>query len=245
MHLYTLPIALSAISTAVLAAPTALEPPALFPSHCFPDPCAGITATNSTSIYVCGDPRLGPVAYPRKFPLRTELRTYARFGNLCPADFLTKWSTSSSPDGTYIYPPANGFVLSDDDSDNEETPITGNVTLPIGQKLDRFGSEFGTFLAPLGAPYIERALPPSNLNTYDGEYPFNYHVYQVERELVVGLGPVAPWFEQPGLGTQFVVPVSVGQLVEEGVLRRLERSEFDERVEYSNGYTEGPASTSS
>lgn len=107
-------------------------------------------------------------------------------------------------------------------------------------KLDRFGSEYGTFLAPLGAPYIERSLPPSNLNTFDGMYPYNYHVYQVTNEFVVGLGPIAPWFEQPGMGTQFVTYTNVLGLIDDGYLRRLDESEYDEKVEYSNPYTPGP-----
>ncbi|KAL4911762.1 hypothetical protein BDW62DRAFT_217031 [Aspergillus aurantiobrunneus] len=130
---------------------------------------------------------------------------------------------------------ANGYVV-----DDEGVTIISNVTLPVGQKLDRFGSEYGTFLAPLGAPYIERSLPPSNLDTYDGNYPFNYHVYQVTREFVVGLGPIAPWFEQPGMGTQFVGYSNVLGLIEGGFLRSLNESEYDERVEYFDSYTDGP-----
>ncbi|KAL4940431.1 hypothetical protein BDV06DRAFT_224078 [Aspergillus oleicola] len=117
------------------------------------------------------------------------------------------------------YPPRTGFVV-----DDEEVAIDGNVTLPVGQKLDRFGSEYGTFHAPLGAPYVERSLPPNNLITYDGAYPFNYHVYEVTKEFVVGLGPIAPWFERPGMGTQFVASTNVLGLVDGGYLRRLEDS---------------------
>lgn len=42
----------------------------------------------------------------------------------------------------------------------------------------------------LGAPYVERALPPGNLDTVDGRYPYNYHVYEVVREVEVVVGPV-------------------------------------------------------
>ncbi|KAL4926418.1 TNT domain-containing protein [Aspergillus undulatus] len=231
MRFHSILLALSAAVPAVFSQEDYRDD--LFPKRCLPNPCEGITSTNET--YVCGDARLGPVKYPTKFPLRNGLRTYARFGSLCPAEFLEKWATSASPDGTYIYPPSNGFVV-----DDEEVAVLGNVTLPVGQKLDRFGSEYGAFLAPLGAPYIERSLPPNNLITYDGAYPFNYHVYEVTKEFVVGLGPIAPWFEQPGMGTQFLASMNVLSLIEGGFLRRLEESEFDERVEYSNDYTEGP-----
>ncbi|KAL2817479.1 hypothetical protein BDW59DRAFT_175436 [Aspergillus cavernicola] len=234
MHFHKIFLTLSALSpVAVVAVPSNGGLEGLFPARCFPNPCDGITFDNET--YVCGDSRLGPVRYPLRFPLRNELRTYTRFGSLCPAEFLEKWATSTEPDGTYIYPPDNGFVV-----DDEDVQIIGNVSLPVGQKLDRFGSEYGRFLAALGAPYIERSLPPSNLITYDGNYPFNYHVYQVTREFVVGLGPIAPWFEQPGMGTQFLAPMDVLGLIAGGFLRRLDESEYDERVEYSNSYTEGP-----
>lgn len=172
---------------------------------------------------------------PSKFPLNTELRTYARFGSLCPAEFLDKWATSVAPNGSYIYPPDGGFLV-----DSTDSPIRGNVTLPVGQKLDRFGSEYGKYLGTLGAPYIERALPPNNLITYDGKYPFNYYVYEVTKEFQASVGTIAPWFEQPGLGTQILTETNVLGLIQGGYLRRLTPSEYDERVEYSNDYTPGP-----
>ncbi|KAL5361196.1 hypothetical protein BJX96DRAFT_82351 [Aspergillus floccosus] len=204
---------------------------ATYPLRCFPDPCANITFANAS--YVCGDPRLGPVKLPKKFPLSTELATYARFGNLCPFEFLAKWTYPSN--GSYHYPDSNGFVLS-----NDEQPILGNVTLPVGRKVDRFGGEGGNFLGPLGAPYIERSLPPSNLDNFDGDFPYNYHVYEVTKELTVTLGPVAPWFEQPGMGTQFVTFDKISTLLEDGYLRRLDKTEYDEKEEYADDYTPGP-----
>lgn len=60
-------------------------------------------------------------------------------------------------------------------------------------RLDRFGSEYGSFLAPAGAPYSQRALPPSNLDTPAGNtsYPYNYHVYEVVQAFTVLSGPIA------------------------------------------------------
>ncbi|XHG05011.1 hypothetical protein AWENTII_008263 [Aspergillus wentii] len=189
-----------------------------YPERCDPDPCAGITFQNKT--YVCGDPRLGPVNLPKNFPLSTELQTYSRFGDLCPYEFLEKWATDIAP-------------------------VLGNISLKVGQKVDRFGSEFGTFLAVLGAPYIERALPPSNLDTYDGAYPFNYYVYEVTKPFVVSGGPIAGWFEQPGLGTQFAAFSPVKDLISGGYLRRLGRSEYDQKEEYSASYLPAPSSAPS
>ena len=60
-------------------------------------------------------------------------------------------------------------------------------------RLDRFGSEYGAFLSPAGAPYSQRALPPSNLDTptSDLSYPYNYHVYEVVQPFTVLSGPIA------------------------------------------------------
>ena len=110
----------------------------------------------------------------------------------------------------------------------------GNAILTVGRKIDRFGGEGGNFLGPLGAPYIERALPPSNLLPAEGgRYPYNYHVYRVVRPFEAAMGPIASWFEQPGLGTQFMTYRTVGELVTDGFLEELREDQFDEPGEYS------------
>lgn len=114
-----------------------------------------------------------------------------------------------------------------------------HATLTVGRKLDRFGGPTGKFLAPLGSPYIERSLPPMNLlPADDAEYPYNYHVYRVLREFDVKMGPIAGWFEQPGLGTQFLADQSVEDLIAGGFLEELGEDQFDEPREYS--YSQPP-----
>lgn len=139
---------------------------------------------------------------------------------------MDKWT---GDDGNFVYPPQDGFTV-----DNSGNRIWGNYTLHPGKKLDRFGSELGKHLTALGAPYVERALPPSHLDTYDGKHPFNYHVYEVVKEFEVLFGPVAAWFGQPGMGTRFVSEKSVKELLEGGYLRRLAEDEYDQRNEYSS-----------
>lgn len=39
--------------------------------------------------------------------------------------------------------------------------------------------------------YNRRAIPPSNLDMYDGKYQYNYHVYEVSEVFVVLAGPIA------------------------------------------------------
>lgn len=198
-----------------------------------------MTYQNSSAI--CGDPRLGPKKLPDYFPLANELETYARFGELCPLEFLEKWTVNASdPKAYWIYPENDGFVVN-----NEKTSVYGNVTLRVGQKLDRFGAETGKYLTPLGAPYIERALPPSNLFAPENSsFPYNYHVYEVTKEFDVLLGPIAGWFEQPGFGSQIFSPLSVTALLNGGFLERLELQDYDEADEYSASYLPNPQQTS-
>ncbi|CAI7570162.1 unnamed protein product [Penicillium crustosum] len=210
-----------------------------YPERCYPDPCKGVTYVNSTA--VCGDPRLGPKDLPAFFPLSNELETYSRFGELCPFEFLEKWTVNASdPTAYWIYPDFDGFATT-----SENVSILGNITLNVGQKLDRFGSEYGKFLAPLGAPYIERSLPPSNLFAPpDSNFPYNYHVYEVTKAFDILLGPIAGWFEQPGFGSQLLAQSSVLDLLEGGFLKRLELKDYDEADEFSAGYQPAPEKTS-
>ncbi|KAJ5513945.1 hypothetical protein N7463_003497 [Penicillium fimorum] len=211
-----------------------------YPTRCYPDPCKGVTYVNSTAI--CGDPRLGPKDLPRSFPLSNEVATYSRFGELCPIEFLEKWTVNASdPTAYWIYPENDGFAVT-----TEKESILGSFTLQVGQKLDRFGSEYGKFLAPLGAPYIERSLPPSNLFAPpNSNFPYNYHVYEVTKEFDILLGPIAPWFEQAGFGSQILAQSSVMDLLEGGFLKRLELQDYDEADEYSAGYLPAPPKQSS
>ena len=63
----------------------------------------------------------------------------------------------------------------------------------------------GSYVSAADAPYSQRALPPSNLDTDPSapDYPYEYHIYTVIKPLDVEGGPIAPWFGQPGLGAQF------------------------------------------
>lgn len=194
---------------------------------------------NSTAL--CGDPRLGPKDLPKYFPLTNELETYSRFGELCPYEFLEKWTLNATdPKGYWVYPDYDGFATT-----SAEVSILGNYTLRVGRKLDRFGAETGRFLSPLGAPYIERALPPSNLFApVNSSFPYNYHVYEVTKAFDIQLGPIEPWFEQPGFGSQLLATSSVADLLEGGFLKRLEVEDYDEPEEYSAGYLPEPAKSS-
>jgi hypothetical protein len=209
--------------------------------------CAGTAFNQSlTKEYVCGDSRLGPIRLPERMPLDTVLDIYDRFDGRCPGEFLKLWFNTTS--GWWNYPPQDGFSL-----DSDGRPIKGNLELPAETLIDRFGSEYGSFASPAAAPYMQRALPPSNLDTpqndpkyvtiqffpaiSDGRshgililtfiyrYPFNYHVYRLTQPLTVLAGPIAPWFGQPGQGVQYMLyNTTIMALVDSGVLERVEPS---------------------
>ncbi|CAM6122119.1 unnamed protein product [Calypogeia fissa] len=173
----------------------------------------GVNATQ----YICGDFRLGPKVLPRRLPLDTFVSNYDRFGGLTPGEFLKKWTDAN---GDYVYPEQNGFQLN-----TAGAAINGTMVLQVGALVDRFGSEYGEFMSAADAPYTQRALPPSNLDTSASapDYPYNYHIYQVIKPLTVVGGPIAPWFGQPGLGAQFYTgdTGNVLDLIAKGFLERV------------------------
>ncbi|KAL3422407.1 hypothetical protein PVAG01_06563 [Phlyctema vagabunda] len=181
--------------------------------------CTGTTdGGNASRASICNDARLGPKILPRMLPLSSFLTSYDRFGGLTPAEYLARWTNAST--GTYRYPPDNGFSL-----DQDGHGINGTLTLEVGTLVDRFGSEFGSFVSAAEAPYSQRSLPPTNLATSPSapEYPYNYHIYQVLKPFEVVGGPIAPWFGQPGLGAQFYTGATgnIMKLIDDQYLARV------------------------
>jgi hypothetical protein len=174
-----------------------------------------------------GDRRLGPADLPRHGEVGRELRDYQRTGSLTEAAFLaTFWDpAANSGQGGFRFPPDNGYVIG-----SNGQPEVSAVVLSPDNRLDRFGSEFGAFLAPEGLAYAARSIPPQSLvsNPAAG---CNFHEYEVERAFEVDTGPIAPWFAQPGGGEQFQLvsglvpgaptPLNVMWLVNNGFLERL------------------------
>jgi len=182
-----------------------------------PDYCAG-TAYNSslTETYVCGDARLGLRKLPTGIELGDLFHNYERYGNLCPGQFLAKWYNSTA--GAYTYPHGTKLQLNTDN-----LPIEGNIILPIGFQIDRFGSEYNdsAYISPRGSPFRQRSLPPNYVHS-SSVYPYyNYHVYTVIKPFEVLTGPIAGWFEQPGQGVQYHMSSNVMTMVAEGFLERV------------------------
>ncbi|MGW5942658.1 TNT domain-containing protein [Streptomyces celluloflavus] len=176
-----------AAAPAASAAPQHEERPAAAPSpH---EPCTG---------KFHDDARLGPEWLPNKQqkPVGPLLKGYQRTGKLSPDAFLKKYWEGPAGTGSWKYPPNDGFGEVNGKVDKKPTKLR------TGERLDRFGSEYGGYLAPAGDAYAKRALPPQNLNTRDAAVPCDYHVYKVTKPFQVWQGGIAPWFEQPGKGQQ-------------------------------------------
>ncbi|EDF8720487.1 DUF4237 domain-containing protein [Salmonella enterica] len=90
---------------------------------------------------------------------------------------------------------------------------SSEFTLLPGTRIDRYGSEYGTFLSPEGTPYRARSLKPGT----DGK---PYSVYEVMGPITVDAGEAAPWFGYEGGGTQYELPNKVIDLINNGSLER-------------------------
>ncbi|MDE8756035.1 TNT domain-containing protein [Pectobacterium polaris] len=93
------------------------------------------------------------------------------------------------------------------------------TTIPVGTRLDRYGDPDGSFLAPKGTPYEQRALAP-------GSKAESYYEYEVIKPLPAIQGEIASAFGQPG-GCIQILPnmqerVNVKWLVKNGYLREIE-----------------------
>ncbi|WP_414940915.1 TNT domain-containing protein [Amycolatopsis sp. cmx-11-51] len=169
-----------------------------------------------------GDKRLGPEKLPVLGAVGFQLIGYRRTGALAEQRFLDTYYDQAA--ASWRYPPKNGYVLRPDG-----TPIQYVITLTPGKRIDRYGSEYGSFLAPKGSPYASRAIPPQSLDSSPGA-SCNYHAYRVAKSFAVHSGPIAAWFAQPGGGFQYQVDgallpgsppsVNVGWLIANGFLER-------------------------
>ncbi len=101
------------------------------------------------------------------------------------------------------YPPNNGAMQG----------TTKSLELPVGAKIDRFGSEFGKYFSPEGTPLELRALPPQNSG--------GYNLYEVVKPFTVESSSIAPAFNQVGTGTQYFSKfLNAEELVRGGYLIR-------------------------
>ena len=155
-------------------------------------------ATACSTAFFDGDSRLGPARLENFGLLAPMLFGYDRFAGLTPVQFIaTYWDpTAGGGAGGWRYPPSNGYLLIGG------RPVEFVKTLTPGTEVDRFGSEFGGFLAPEDTPYAQRSLPPANLDVFDPAFDCNYHLYKVLKPFAADEGVIAPGFGQTGFGLQ-------------------------------------------
>ncbi|WP_144488640.1 glycohydrolase toxin TNT-related protein [Bacillus nitratireducens] len=112
--------------------------------------------------------------------------------------------------GEIHWPPNDGFV-----SGTQKVE-----TLHPGTKLDRYGNPAGSFLAPESDSFPSRALAP-----HSEQAP--YYVYEVIADFEVTSGKIAPWFDQPGGGTQIIKykpngrTYSIEELIELEIIKQI------------------------
>jgi Tuberculosis necrotizing toxin len=188
-------IALAGAATAVLASVASITAATAATAQV---PTAVRTATavrtGCSASYLDSDYRLGPATTPNRGAVALELAGYRRFDGMTRQRFIARYWDAST--GSWKYPPDNGFLLI------YGKPVEFRLTLEPGESLDRYGSLYGSFLAPAGSLYSARSIPPSNLDDSPG-FTCNYHAYRILKAFKVEAGPVAPAFGQPGLGLQY------------------------------------------
>lgn len=132
-------------------------------------------------------------------------------GGMAWDDFASQFGTPTSRS----YPLNDGFPLG-----YEPQP----ARLPEGAIIDRFGSEFGRYLAPDGTPFADRALAPESVGGAYSRYMVTGQPLPPGWQVVEG--PVQPYYGQtpsPGslqymiLGPDGVEP-TVKELVDRGFL---------------------------
>ena len=99
------------------------------------------------------------------------------------------------------FPPNDGFL-------GEPT----STTLQPGTVIDRYGGATGRYASPVGTPFEARSLPPEAIQRPLSKYEVIKPIDGVKT------GPCAPYYGQPGLGTQYQLPRPIQWYVDSGYL---------------------------
>ena len=114
-----------------------------------------------------------------------------------------------------FYPPGQGF----------ESGTRQLIEFPKGMNIDRYGGFFqngkfidlGNYASPAGTPFHMRSLQLVKQKS-------PYSVYKILKPFKAEGGKVAPWFGQPGGGTQYLLPDTVENMVKQGYLKLIKRN---------------------
>jgi uncharacterized protein YukE len=132
-------------------------------------------------------------------------------GGMSPDDFASHFGTPE----TRVWPGNDGFPAGYE---------AQQAHLPAGALIDRFGSEYGRYLAPDGTPFADRALPPESMGGDYNRYMVTGKALPPGWQIVEG--PVEPWYGQTPAqrSLQYMivgldgVKVNVKELVDRGIL---------------------------
>ncbi|PYH91874.1 hypothetical protein BO71DRAFT_305149, partial [Aspergillus ellipticus CBS 707.79] len=199
-----------------------------YPPSCT-NACEGVTpspddpATSSyyCDVCICNNRLLGPANFVPASNFTSYFVDWHPLDSQCPQDWLctwTTWGTSGPFNNTInIYPQNDGFK-----------GCRTTVTVENGTFLDRFGSPNGQYLADIDTTFAERAIPPSNLNLFEGSTLYNYWRYEVRIPFTAEYGEVLPWFGQPGGGEQYFIREGLANLRANGSLVLVESRTYDD-----------------
>lgn len=117
--------------------------------------------------------------------------------------------------------------FSDPDSNGQEFPLyptndgaigkTWPEILAVGTKITRYGRTTGKYTAPVGTPFVNRAMPYT-----ETEYSDTEHQYIVVKPLPVQTSVIAPAFNKVGGGIQYKTKESIQYYLDEGYLKEVD-----------------------
>ncbi|MFV2116568.1 glycohydrolase toxin TNT-related protein [Micromonospora sp. LOL_025] len=125
------------------------------------------------------------------------------------------------------FPEQDGFVVRDREAVKE------NRTLQPGEVMIRQGGEGhenddgtisgGRYASPEGTPEQARSLPPlpAEVSPFGADVAREDRQYRVLKPYDVEAGPAANAFGRDGGGTQYLLPHSIRELLDEGVIERI------------------------
>lgn len=90
---------------------------------------------------------------------------------------------------------------------------TQSITLQQGTVIQRIGGAEGRFVSPYFTDPMSLSLPYHQMPNMS-----NPTMYIVKQPITVIVGKAAPWFGQYGGGTQYILPQTIQQLINSGIL---------------------------
>ena len=115
-------------------------------------------------------------------------------------------------DNPKYFDQVTGEIHWPDNDGFKNTPM--DEVLQPGTRIDRYGDDLGSFVSPEGVPFDMRSLAP-------GTEMRAYSVFEVIEPIKVKSGEIEAWFDRPGGGIQYLLPDTIDNLLESGIIRRV------------------------